>query len=223
MKLYSGPVSLFTSKVRIALAEKELPYERVEVGWGLADAYLPHHPDVVRLNPKKQVPILVDGDVVLPDSTLILEYLEDRFPTPALYPTEPGAKAMCRRLEAAADEIVFPSVWTLIAEGLYPPGPEGRDEAALKTAREELAGHYRQLDEALEGRDYLCGDYSVADIATFVFVSAAAMLGAPVGDGCDRLQAWVGRVSSLPVVAAEIAAMQAVLADEMKALATAAA
>ena len=47
MKLYSGPLSLFTAKVRIALAEKALDYERIEVGWSIADRYLPHHPDVV--------------------------------------------------------------------------------------------------------------------------------------------------------------------------------
>ena len=64
MKLYSGPLSLFTSKVRIALDEKRLDYERVEVGWSLEHRYLPHHPDVVALNPKRQVPVLVDGDVV---------------------------------------------------------------------------------------------------------------------------------------------------------------
>ena len=80
MKLYSGPLSLFTAKVRIALDEKDVPYERIEVGWSLAKRYEPHHPDVVALNPKKQVPVLVDGDVVVYDSTLILEYLEERFP-----------------------------------------------------------------------------------------------------------------------------------------------
>ena len=55
MKLYSGPISLFTAKVRIALAEKGIPVERVEVGWTRERRYEPHHPDVVALNPKRQV------------------------------------------------------------------------------------------------------------------------------------------------------------------------
>src|SRR5262249_20677067 len=58
MKLYSGPLSLFTAKVRIALDEKALACERIEVGWSLRDRYLPHHPDVAALNPKRQVPVL---------------------------------------------------------------------------------------------------------------------------------------------------------------------
>jgi glutathione S-transferase len=65
MRLYSGPLSLFTAKVRIALAEKGLAYERVEVGWSLARRYEPHHPDVLALNPKGQVPVLVDGELAV--------------------------------------------------------------------------------------------------------------------------------------------------------------
>ena len=60
MQLYSGPLSLFTAKVRIALDEKDIDYERIEVGWSLASRYEPHHPEVARRNPKKQVPVLVD-------------------------------------------------------------------------------------------------------------------------------------------------------------------
>ena len=52
MRLYCGPISLFSAKVRIALAEKALAYERIEVGYNMKDAYLPHHPDVEKLNLK---------------------------------------------------------------------------------------------------------------------------------------------------------------------------
>src|SRR5262245_28679965 len=165
MRLYSGPLSLFTAKVRIALAEKGLPYERIEVGWSLARRYEPHHPDVVALNPKRQVPVLVDGDVVVYDSTLIFEYLEERHPEPRLYPRELGARARCRQLEAAADEILFPHVWSLIDGGFYPPGPAGRDEARLAAAREGIAHFGAERDKELADRSWLCGEFSVADIA----------------------------------------------------------
>ena len=75
MKLYSGPLSLFSAKARIALGEKRLAHDLIQVGWSRATAYEPHHPDVVALNPTRQVPILVDGDAVGCDSTLIFEYL----------------------------------------------------------------------------------------------------------------------------------------------------
>ena len=134
MRLYSGPLSLFTAKVRIALAEKGLAYERLEVGWSLARRYEPHHPDVVALNPKGQVPVLVDGELAVYDSTLIFEYLEDRYPEPPLYPRDVAGRARCRQLEAAADEILFPHVWTLIDQGFYPAGGRPR-RGALAGAR----------------------------------------------------------------------------------------
>ena len=119
MKLYSGPLSLFTAKVRIALAEKQIDYERIEVGYSFQNAYLPHHPEVARLNPKAQVPVLLDGDLVLYDSTLILEYLDERYPEHPLLPPGLEDRARCRQLEAYGDEILFPDLWTVIEEVLY--------------------------------------------------------------------------------------------------------
>jgi glutathione S-transferase len=213
VKLYSGPLSLFTAKVRVALDEKNLPYERIEVGWSLAKRYEPHHPDVVALNPKKQVPVLVDGDVVVYDSTLILEYLEERFPEPPLYPRELALRARCRQLEAAADEIVFPAVWELINGGFYPAA--AGDTAASerhRQAKSRVAELCEGLDKELVGREYLSGRFSVADIGTFIMLSTAATLGAPPPASCTQLHAWLGRMSARPAVRKELTAMAAAAA-----------
>jgi glutathione S-transferase len=208
MRLYSGPLSLFTAKVRIALAEKGLAYERVEVGWSLARRYEPHHPDVLALNPKKQVPVLVDGELAVYDSTLIFEYLEDRHPEPPLYPRDVAGRARCRQLEAAADEILFPHVWTLIDKGFYPAGGAGRDEAALAGARAAIGRYCDERDKELSDRAWLCGDFSVADIASFVFLNAAATLGAPVRADQTRLSRWFERTAARPAVAREVAELR---------------
>src|SRR5208282_4361955 len=86
MKLYSGPLSLFARKVEIALFEKALAFERVMVPFSQAEGYAPKHPAVLAVNPKGQVPVQIDGDLSLFDSTLIFEYLEDAYPTPAALP-----------------------------------------------------------------------------------------------------------------------------------------
>src|ERR1700682_1793069 len=99
MKLYSGPLSLFSRKVEIALHEKGLAFERVMVPFSQATGYAPKHPDVLAANPKAQVPVLVDGDLTLFDSTLILEYLEDAYPRPALWPADAKARARGRQIE----------------------------------------------------------------------------------------------------------------------------
>jgi glutathione S-transferase len=208
MKLYSGPISLFTAKVRIALAEKGLPYERVEVGYSLQNAYLPHHSDVARLNPKGEVPVLVDGELVAYDSTIILEYLEDRYPDRALYPTNPADRARCRQLEAFGDEILFPDLWTLIEEVIYGGKTDSPDLRQIADAQKNISEHHSHLDRQFRKGDYLVREFSVADITNFIFVNAAAMLGAPVGDGFARLETWLERVAERPAVKAEIAAMQ---------------
>ena len=211
MRLYSGPLSLFTAKVRIALAEKGLPYERVEVGWSLARRYEPHHPDVVALNPKAQVPVLVDGTLAVYDSTQIFEYLEDAYPEPRLYPRDVALRARCRRLEAAADEILFPHVWTLIDRGFYPAGGAGRDEAALAAAREAIGRFCDEREKDLTERAWLCGEFGVADIATFVFLNAAATLGARLRPDQVQLGRWFERTAARPAVAQEVAETRAFL------------
>jgi glutathione S-transferase len=214
MKLYSGPLSLFTAKVRIALAEKGLEVERISVGWSLADRYLPHHPEVVRLNPKAEVPVLVDGDTSVYDSTVILEYLEDRHPTPPLYPKSAAGRAEVRQLEATADEIFFPNVWSLIEESFYPEPAEGRDPARLADAQERLRAEYDRLEPQLADRLTLCDEgFSVADIGWIVMVNAATTLGAPPGDAHPSVRAWVERMGTRPAVATELAETRAYVAS----------
>ena len=215
MQLYSGPLSLFTAKVRVALDEKGLSYERVEVGWSRERRYLPHHPDVVALNPKREVPVLVDADLVVYDSTLILEYLEDRYPEPALYPAAPAARARCRQLEAAADEILFPQVWSLIEEVFYPADAAVRDEDRLRAAMRELGGLYDDLEKELSGRAYLCDEFSVADIGTYIMTNAAATLGAAPSEAHPQLRAWLARVGERAAVRREVEAMQASVVSAM--------
>lgn len=208
MKLYSGPLSLFTAKVRIALAEKGLAYDRVEVGWSLEHRYEPHHPDVVALNPRRQVPVLVDGDVVVWDSTLIFEYLEDRHPRPALHPPDAAGRARSRQLEACADELLFPHVWELIEGGFYPPDEAtadgGRDGSRLACARAAVDAYRAEREKDLVDRAWLCGPYGYADIANFVMLNAAEALGAPLPGGLANLRSWEERMRARPAVAREL-------------------
>ncbi len=194
MILYSGPMSLFTGKVRIALDEKGLDCELVSVPFSRA-GYEPKHPQVLALNPKRQVPVLVDGDLAIYDSTIIFEYLEDRHPEPALYPRDPARKARCRVLEAAADEILFPPVWALIREVFYKPDGTGRDEALVADSRQEIAAHYDRLERQLGEQPFLCGaDPSVADIGYFMTITFATSLGQGLTDAHPGLQAWYARI-----------------------------
>ena len=203
MILYSGPMSLFTGKVRIALDEKRLDYELVSVPFTRA-GYEPKHPKVLELNPKRQVPVLVDGDLAVYDSTIIFEYLEERYPTPALYPRDPAGKATCRVMEAAADEILFPPVWDLIREVFYKPDGSGRDGAVVAAAKAAIAAHYDRLERQLGEQPFLCGDVSVADIGYFMTITFATSLGEGLGAAHPGLQSWYGRLLARPAFGREL-------------------
>ena len=73
--LYSGPLSMFGAKVQIAALEKGLDFELVMVPFEMKRLYQPRHPEVARINPKQQVPVLVHGELEIFDSTQIFEYL----------------------------------------------------------------------------------------------------------------------------------------------------
>ena len=121
MILYSGPLSLFARKVEIALAEKQLAFERVFVPFTQTMGYAPKHKAVLKANPKGQVPVLVDGDLTLYDSTIIIEYLDEAYPAFPLLPREPVARALTRLLELEADEVLLPPIRTLMFR-TEPPG-----------------------------------------------------------------------------------------------------
>lgn len=147
MKLYSGPLSLFSAKIRIALREKGLACDLWSVPFCRETGDDPKPEDVLRLHPKGLVPILVDGDLVVYDSTQIFEYLEERNPEPALYPTGLAERAFCRETEAYADDVLFPHVLTLIGQVFYAVDPAEQDEELVAEARRAIAGCYAHLEE----------------------------------------------------------------------------
>lgn len=212
MRLYSGPLSLFSRKVEIALHEKGLPFERVMVPFSQAAGYAPRHAEVLAANPKGQVPVLVDGDLALFDSTVIFEYLEDAYPAPPLYPNGPATRARCRLLELTADEILLPPLRQLMhrTEPTHPdPQRRRQQEEDALGAESRLRDHYGALQDRLAGNDYFCGPFSVADIALFMSLYWSLRLKGPPLDGHPALAAWHDRVAARPAVArvtAELAA-----------------
>jgi glutathione S-transferase len=212
MKLYSGPLSLFSRKVEIALREKGIAFDRVMVPFTQERGYQPKHPDVLAANPKGQVPVLIDGDFALFDSTLIFEYLEDSHPAPPLWPKDPVARAEARMMELRADEVVFPQARVFFYR-TDPPHPDPlqrqANEEAGARAEAALRDHFAALDQTLGRRDFLCDRLTYADIAMFMTVLWTQRLKGPALQPFPRLAAWYARLGARPAfaqAAAEIAA-----------------
>jgi glutathione S-transferase len=205
--LYSGPLSLFARKVEIALLEKGLAFEHTMVAFSQNEGYSPKHPDVVAANPKQQVPVLVDGDLTIFDSTLIFEYLEDAYPDPALYPRDAKAKARCRQAELMADEVLVPQVVKLMHRSvprLKDPQRLEALEAEARTAEAAITALYARFDVELADREYFCGAFTVADIAMVMAVLFARRLGAPPVEEHGNLARWFARMRERPAVAATL-------------------
>jgi glutathione S-transferase len=201
MKLYSGPLSLFSRKVEIALREKSLPFDREMVPFTQEKGYTPKHPAVLVANPKGQVPVLIDGGLTLFDSTVIFEYLEDAYPRPALYPTSAKDRARCRLLELTADEILLPPLRQLMTRTSPPdPDPERQRQRVADADRAEIAlrDHYETLSRRLGSQEFFCGSFTVADIALFMTVLWVLRLKGPRLDTHPKLAAWYERVKARP-------------------------
>lgn len=208
--LYSGPLSLFSRKVEIALREKGLPFERIMVPFNQTTGYDPRHPEVVAMNPKGQVPVLNDCGVVLYDSTVILEYIDEAYPQNPLRPSSPADRARCRLDELYADEIMFAALRPLMHRTSPPSSDQTRrmaQEADAMIAEATLLRHYAVLEERLAGREFFSEALSVADIGLFLDVLFSLRLGGPPLAGFDGLALWHERLLKRPafaVVAGEI-------------------
>lgn len=212
IKLYAGPLSLFSRKVSITLGEKGLAFTEELVPFTQERGYQPRHPAVLAGNPKGQVPVLIDGDLVLHDSTVILEYLEDAYPEPALYPRLAPARAACRLLELYADEVLF----TPVRDLLYRTEPPHADQAIRarreETARESearLRQQFGQLHDRLGDGAFFCDALSVADIGLFMTILFVQRLGGPGLHEFPSLQSWYRRLLARPAFAAAAAAIAA--------------
>jgi glutathione S-transferase len=202
--LYSGPLSMFGAKVQIAALEKGIEVDLVMVPFNFHALYAPKHPEVLRINSKGQVPVLVHGDLELFDSTQIFEYFEDLQPTPALWPRDVRSRARTRLLELQSDEVYFPHVVRLM--GLQDRLQEQPARAAIAAAR----AFYAALESRLaDDTAWLLGAFSYADIAFYMAALFGERQGATLTPDTPHLTAWRDRMSEREPVRKVAGAMAA--------------
>lgn len=183
LTLYDAPRCPYCARVRIVLAEKDVEFEVVEVD--LAD-----RPSwIYEKNATGRVPVLEEDDWVLPESAVIMEYLEERYPGSPLLSPDPADRALSRLRIFRADELTDPYY-------ALRRGEEG--------ARERLDGRLGRLDASLVERPWLGGvAYGLADIAYVPWLlRAQATLGVSL-DPFAVLSDWLARMLERPAVAAE--------------------
>ena len=199
--LYDNPFSPFTRKVRMVLDHKGLAFTRI-------DALTLAHADALRaVNPRREVPVLVDDGLTVVNSADIVAYLEHRYPQPPVYPADVAVRVAARAWERLADGVLDAiihdiSIWawpTLRRDDVPPPG-------LIEAGRDDLAAVCGRLEDALTAGPFVCGALSVADFAVYPHLSALRPLGLGVDPAVHpKLTAWMHRMRGLPVVARDLA------------------
>jgi glutathione S-transferase len=204
LRFFGSAFSPFARKVRMVLEFKGLAFEFID---GLQAA---NHAALEAVNPRREVPVLVDGDTVVTNSANIVAYLEDACPQAPVLPGDAAARARMRHWERVADTLLDPIVadvalWSWANRPDEPP--PGLREAAAR----DLDSLFAALERTLgHGGDFLCGPLSIADISLFpnLHATRAMRLGADP-KRFARTAAWVKRLAVLPVFAADLERLRA--------------
>lgn len=191
--LFGVPISPYVRKVKIALREKGIPFDMQ-----VADPLLRILPDrFVAASPRLEVPALVDGDLAVFDSRIILEYLEDAFPDPPLRPADPAGRARARMLEEIADTQFEAANWALGEIRFFGRAEGDQARRLTEAAAGAIARHLDRLEAELAERSHLSGrSFGLADVALVPHVTAADFFGFGPGPERPRLDAWLERMRS---------------------------
>ncbi len=193
MELWHAWVCPYCMRVRIGLAEKGLAYSEREID--LAGK----PPELFALNPAGGVPVLVDGGAAIPESLVILEYLDDRWPEPPLLPRDPLGRARAR-LRYDRITVAFSPHVPKLARG-------SAEEKAV--AAEAVKGALAALEREVPEDGFLVGPFSIADIALAPFLAKLPPQLRPGALGLTRLARWEAAVMSRPSVAINTAPRRA--------------
>ncbi len=198
IKLYDFLSCPYGQKVRIVLAEKSLSYDLVNV-----DLTQNEHrrPDFLRLNPFGRVPVLVDEDTTIYDSTIINEYLEDEYPEPPVLPPvgSSALRARARIFEDFADTSFTPQVGQLIAEASKAEAE--RDQNRLQRLHQSVERVLDYLNNELKGQQFLASEFSVADIGFAPRLLVLRDIGIDLaGNNRMNVDGWLKRMQERPSI-----------------------
>jgi glutathione S-transferase len=195
--LYDAVPSSNSDRVKVALHEKGLAYQRVTLNLAKKDQ---KRPEFLKLNPYGKVPVIDDDGRILFESCIINEYLDEKYPNPALMPKDPYLRGRGRVLVDYALNYIHEPYWALRGEMLKPEAE--RHAAMIEEKRHSLRELIRYLEDALEERNYFLGEFSLTDIAIIPRFLRMETYGALPAPSLLRLGAWLKRMKERPSVRA---------------------
>ena len=213
MKLYNLNLSNYASKCRIAIYEKGCPVEIAPIPGGDLKS-----PEYLKIYPMGKTPALDADGMIIGESEIINEYLEEKFPTPALLPKSPEARARVRGFTRFHDLFLEPPGRAMFGQ----LDPKTRDARLVAEKLAELNTRLDQLEKMLSDGAFAAGpDFTLADCALaptmFYLANLLPMLGAkPALEGRPKLARWWANVQERPSVKKVLGEMSAALAERLK-------
>ena len=199
--VYEHPLSPYAQKVKIALREKAVDFDLAlpgGLGAGGAGA------DFLAANPRAEVPVLIDGETAIFDSTIILEYIEDRWPTPPLLPASPAERARVRMVEEVMDTHFEAINWGLGEINWFQRATGDLAQTLTANAARQTQGFFSWLEGQLGEREWFNGEtFGWGDLAVAPYVGTSIAVGNKPPHS-SKLADWAERTFARPSVAATI-------------------
>jgi len=197
LKLYDFESSPNCQRVKVVLAEKNLPYEIVPIDLRKQEQKTPEY---LKLNPYGKVPVLTDDTTVLYESLVINEYLEEKYPNPPLMPKDLGRKAKARIL-VDYGMAHFDSPYQKLRMELT-KDPKEQNQQVIDSAKSDLKKLLQRFENEIGDQQYLMGDFSLVDadlIPRFTRLEGFGILPDP---SLPRLGKYMERMKARPSVKA---------------------
>ncbi len=207
-KLYEHPFSPYAQKVKIALYEKNVAFD-LEI----PNAFSGAPTEYAHTNPRLEVPTLVHDGMAIFDSTIILEYIEETWPKPAMLPTTARERARVRMLEDVCDTYYEAINWGLMEVKAWQRASGELAEKLTARAAQQTAGVHAWLERELGSRPYFNGEsFGWGDLSVFPYLHGSGVWGLAPKTG-SKLSAWMARVGQRDSVRKTVAATAAFQGD----------
>jgi RNA polymerase-associated protein len=193
IRLYQSMQCPFCHRVRIVLKEKELDYQSVMIDLGKGENKTEQF---LRLNPIGKIPVLADDDLILAESNVINEYLNEEYPYPEFMPEDTQGRAQARLWCLQIDNMVTSQFGEFYLAQRAKEKGESFEEARLEAARQTIQKFLEVVDRHLKGKEYLVGNYSLADISFAPWVTRFEKYGVAIPENLTNVQAWMKRLAT---------------------------
>ena len=197
--LYEHPLSPYAQKIKIALREKGIEFESKTPdvsGGGFGGS------EFLQANPRAELPTLIDGNVKIFDSTIILEYIEEKWSEPPLLPSNPAERAYVRTIEEVMDTYYEPINWGLGEIDFFGRAKGELADKIVENAKQQAAKCRQWLAKQLGDREWFNGDrFGWSDLCVVPHISVSSIAFGIAPEANSPLADWFKRVSVRPSVA----------------------